>query len=211
MLVYEVYFSVWGEDQTGQPMAVPGPGGLRFLQVTRPLILPSCALIPPLLDLPVCELKHKMLAQADQADTRSGSGGKDNCPTCGNAPSSTEICTSCPTGIVPHPRHDKAVLPAVAKARNLTPNEDCLTCIHSDMAWRSASGNCGPKEWKLCACGLDAGNIALRMKSFATEGIRADGSTSEQRWREVKEVEERGQSRSRNRAGQVQREERDNP
>lgn len=55
MLVYEVYFSVWGQDNMGLLMDIPGPGGLRFLQVTKPLILPSCALIPPLLDLPVCE------------------------------------------------------------------------------------------------------------------------------------------------------------
>jgi hypothetical protein len=55
MLVYEVYFSVWGEDDRGRAMPDPGPGGLRFLQVTKPLILPSCALIPSLLDLPMCE------------------------------------------------------------------------------------------------------------------------------------------------------------
>lgn len=60
MLVYEVYFSVWGEDDRGQPMPHPGPGGLRFLQVTKPLILPSCALIPSLLDLPMCESPNSL-------------------------------------------------------------------------------------------------------------------------------------------------------
>lgn len=53
--MYEVYFSVWGEDDQGKEMVAPGPGGLRFLQVTKPIILPSCALIPSVLDLPQCK------------------------------------------------------------------------------------------------------------------------------------------------------------
>lgn len=55
MFVYEVYFSTWGIDSQGQPMTIPGPGGLRFLQVTKSVIIPSCALIPALLDLPICK------------------------------------------------------------------------------------------------------------------------------------------------------------
>lgn len=54
--VYEVFFSVWGEDDSGKLMEQPGPGGLRFLQVQRPVILPSCALIPRVLNLPECKL-----------------------------------------------------------------------------------------------------------------------------------------------------------
>ena len=54
VFVYEVFFSVWGEDDMGNPLPEPGPGGLRFLQVQRPIILPSCALIPRVLDLPEC-------------------------------------------------------------------------------------------------------------------------------------------------------------
>lgn len=55
VFVYEVFFSVWGEDDMGNPLPEPGPGGLRFLQVQRPVILPSCALIPRILDLPECK------------------------------------------------------------------------------------------------------------------------------------------------------------
>ena len=54
--IYEIFFSVWGEDDMGNPLPEPGPGGLRFLQVQRPVILPSCALIPRALDLPECKL-----------------------------------------------------------------------------------------------------------------------------------------------------------
>ncbi|KAL1405312.1 hypothetical protein Q8F55_008939 [Vanrija albida] len=54
-LVLEVFFSVYGEDDKGQPMKVPGPGGLRMLRVSRPVVLPSCALIPEVTMLPTYE------------------------------------------------------------------------------------------------------------------------------------------------------------
>lgn len=37
----EVFFSVFGEDDRGQKMKIPGPGGLRMLRISRPVILPS--------------------------------------------------------------------------------------------------------------------------------------------------------------------------
>ncbi|KLT41789.1 hypothetical protein CC85DRAFT_247074 [Cutaneotrichosporon oleaginosum] len=40
-LVLEVFFSVWGEDDRGEAMKLPGPGGLRMLRVSRPITLPS--------------------------------------------------------------------------------------------------------------------------------------------------------------------------
>jgi hypothetical protein len=40
-LIYEIYFSVWGETDKGEPMSKPGPGGLRFMKVQRPIAVPS--------------------------------------------------------------------------------------------------------------------------------------------------------------------------
>lgn len=54
-LVAEVYFSVWGEDDTGRTLPSPGPGGLRVLRATKPIILPSCGLIPGRLAAPNCK------------------------------------------------------------------------------------------------------------------------------------------------------------
>jgi hypothetical protein len=51
-LVMEVYFSVWSEDDRGEKMRIPGPGGLRLLRVSRPVTIPSCTLMPQIVDLP---------------------------------------------------------------------------------------------------------------------------------------------------------------
>ena len=51
-LVMEVYFSVWSEDDRGEKMKLPGPGGLRMLRVSRPVTIPSCTLMPQIVDLP---------------------------------------------------------------------------------------------------------------------------------------------------------------
>ncbi|BEI83818.1 hypothetical protein CcaverHIS002_0404220 [Cutaneotrichosporon cavernicola] len=67
-LVLEVFFSVWGEDDRGEPMKVPGPGGLRLLRVSRPITLPSCALIPEVIDLPAYE-EHQRDAIAPDEDS----------------------------------------------------------------------------------------------------------------------------------------------
>ena len=53
--MYEVFFAVWGEDERGNKLPKPGPGGLRVLQIERPVIVPSCILIPSIVDLPECE------------------------------------------------------------------------------------------------------------------------------------------------------------
>jgi hypothetical protein len=65
-LVLEVFFSVWGEDDRGEPMKLPGPGGLRMLRVSRPITLPSCALIPEVIDLPAYEEHHRDAVPPDE-------------------------------------------------------------------------------------------------------------------------------------------------
>ena len=46
-LQIEIFFSMFGQDQKGQPMKHPGPGGSRLLKIQRPVIVPSVRL-PPL-------------------------------------------------------------------------------------------------------------------------------------------------------------------
>jgi hypothetical protein len=58
-LVLEVFFTVWAEDDRGGKMRIPGPGGLRMLRVSRPAIVPSCCLVPAVIDLPRYEDHEK--------------------------------------------------------------------------------------------------------------------------------------------------------
>jgi hypothetical protein len=53
-LAVEVVFSIWGEDAYGQAMK-PGPGEQRRLKIARPVVLPSCAIIPQTFSLPACK------------------------------------------------------------------------------------------------------------------------------------------------------------
>jgi hypothetical protein len=39
--IYEIYFSLWGETDKGDPLKLPGPGGLRFMKVQGPIVVPS--------------------------------------------------------------------------------------------------------------------------------------------------------------------------
>jgi hypothetical protein len=54
-LVTEVYFSVYGEDQSGKPMLRPGNGGLRVLKVKKEVVLPS---VRDVYDVAVFKLIH---------------------------------------------------------------------------------------------------------------------------------------------------------
>ncbi|ORY31277.1 hypothetical protein BCR39DRAFT_527254 [Naematelia encephala] len=54
-LITEVFFAVYGETDSGKKMPIPGPGGLRVLKISRPVMVPSCACIPQVLNLPLCE------------------------------------------------------------------------------------------------------------------------------------------------------------
>jgi hypothetical protein len=37
----DIFFSIQGETEAGEPMAKPGAGGLRVLRVNKPAIVPS--------------------------------------------------------------------------------------------------------------------------------------------------------------------------
>lgn len=54
-LVLEVWYSVYGEDVSGDPLPNGGQGQLRVLRVDKPVVVPSCAFIPEVVELPSCE------------------------------------------------------------------------------------------------------------------------------------------------------------
>ncbi|ORY26977.1 hypothetical protein BCR39DRAFT_539659 [Naematelia encephala] len=63
-LVTEVWFSVYGEDQFGKPLKQPGPGELRVLRIEKPVIVPTCFLIPSVLNLPLCKFFVHLMSSA---------------------------------------------------------------------------------------------------------------------------------------------------
>ncbi|KAL7421379.1 hypothetical protein Q5752_004264 [Cryptotrichosporon argae] len=50
--VVVVHFSTYGTDAYGKPLRSAGPGALRELRITRPAVLPTCALVPRAVNLP---------------------------------------------------------------------------------------------------------------------------------------------------------------
>lgn len=82
-LVLEVFFSVYGEDDRGRPLKQRGPGGLRMLRITRPAMIPSCSMIPPILNLPSYEAHvHDPLASDDPIENAREDIGWEWC-ACG--------------------------------------------------------------------------------------------------------------------------------
>jgi hypothetical protein len=73
---------------------------------------------------------------------------REPCEVCGNIPGTTDICTSCPKSLVPHPRHD-------IKAISSRVNGRCPACRHGDHC--VGNSDPGPKFWDLCACGFVRG------------------------------------------------------
>jgi hypothetical protein len=45
-LVFEIVYSVWGRDHLDQPLSKTGPGELRIMTISRPVIIPSVSDIP---------------------------------------------------------------------------------------------------------------------------------------------------------------------
>lgn len=69
MLVYEVFFTIYGQDRLGKAMSEPGPGHLRIVRRQAKIVLPNvrnsptfgntltqcqCSLTPALVRLPQC-------------------------------------------------------------------------------------------------------------------------------------------------------------
>ncbi|BEI83346.1 hypothetical protein CcaverHIS002_0312140 [Cutaneotrichosporon cavernicola] len=81
-MTLEVAFSVWGEDDTGNKMDHPTFGGLRVLRVSRPVSVPSCCLVPAVLDLPTYGSHEKDRIPGPADDMPTGLPGWEWC-ACG--------------------------------------------------------------------------------------------------------------------------------
>lgn len=132
-LIAEVWYSVFSEDVAGNPISPPGQGQLRMLRVEKPVIVPSCAFIPDVVELPSYE-SHAF-------DT-------DPCPVCKLRPED-QACRTCMLSSVPHPRHD------LDPTR--FPEGVCPRCekrfITDDVTGK----------WADCACGLSLQQLESRM------------------------------------------------
>lgn len=133
-LIAEVWYSVFNEDVTGHPLgSPPGQGQLRMLRVEKPVIVPSCAFIPDVVELPSYE-SHAF-------DTAP-------CPVC-KLPPEQQACRTCMLSSVPHPRHD------LDPTR--FPEGVCPRCekryITDDVTGK----------WADCACGLSLQQLESRM------------------------------------------------
>lgn len=125
---------MWGEDVQGNP--VSGPGALRLMRVDKPVIVPSCGLIPEVVELPSYEsLKFD----------------KAPCPVC-KTPAEEQACRTCPLTSVPHSRHDHD--PAKY------PNGVCPRCER-----RFITNDDDPlSKWADCACGFSLRELEERMR-----------------------------------------------
>jgi hypothetical protein len=81
-MTLEIAFSVWGEDDTGKAMSHPTFGGLRLLRVSRPVSVPSCCLVPAVLDLPTYGSHEKDRIPGPADDMPTGLPGWEWC-ACG--------------------------------------------------------------------------------------------------------------------------------
>ncbi|ORX40882.1 hypothetical protein BD324DRAFT_612440 [Kockovaella imperatae] len=177
----EVWFSVRGEDANGRSFGKDVPGELRILRVEKPVIVPSCFLIPEVLDLPIYG-SHRLgcfLAADGQSDIES-----DCCPLC-KTPAKDQFCQTCPPTSIPHPRHDHP------KKLVGTSDGTCPSCTY-----RSVPAG-GGAEWRACACGLLREDIISRMKRVTLDERELEVEEEQvqgRRWRAEKVEAERGRS-----------------
>ncbi|TXT16037.1 hypothetical protein VHUM_00540 [Vanrija humicola] len=163
-LILEVWYSVYGEDARGMTYDKPQQGQLRVLRVEKPVVLPSCAFIPEVMELPSYE---------------SHTFEKEPCKTC-RTPPELQACQTCPLTSVPHARHD---LPP-----NLVgnPNGVCPTCekrfITDDVTGK----------WMDCACGHSLKDIEERMRTVALQDIDDAGPGTQTPPHVKEEAERRG-------------------
>ncbi|TXT14018.1 uncharacterized protein COLE_00211 [Cutaneotrichosporon oleaginosum] len=141
-LILEVFYSVFGEDVSGNPLPTPGQGHLRMLKVDKPVTIPSCAFIPDVVDLPSYE-SHSFSSEA--------------CKIC-STPAAEQLCRTCMSS-VPHVRHDHAP--------KLVGNENGIC---PDCEYRFVTDDVKNK-WADCACGLSLQELEARMRAINLEDV----------------------------------------
>lgn len=180
-LVLEVWHSVFQENARGERLPTPTPGQMRVLHVDKPVVVPSCAFIPEMMDLPSCECRPPPLSGPTTHSLADESLDSAPCPVC-KAPPSEQACRGC-VSAVPHARHDHD--PRLVG----NPNGVCPRCekrfITDDITGK----------WQDCACGLNIKNIEQRMRavSLFSDSAGANGtSPGDASPPHAKEAESRG-------------------
>ncbi|GMK53466.1 hypothetical protein CspeluHIS016_0100520 [Cutaneotrichosporon spelunceum] len=149
-IILQVFYSVYGEDVLGNKLPTPAHGHLRLLKVDKPVMIPSCAFIPDVVDLPSYE-SHSFSSEA--------------CKVCGT-PAAEQLCRLC-TSSVPHVRHDHPPK-KVGNENGICP--DCEYRFVTDDV---------KNKWADCACGLSLQALEARMRGVNLEDAGVEPATNE--------------------------------
>ncbi len=161
----QIYFSLYGETDRAEKMRPPGAGGLRVMKITRSMILPSCAIVPQIVNLPTCSSTlwqgfsgMQLIDRIDETfktDRFSNNRINSPCPLCKTL-MEDRLCQTCPSTDLPHARHDHD--PAVVGDKRGI----CSMCSVNYLPT-------GGPAWRDCACGMDIGLMEERMKRVRIE------------------------------------------
>ncbi|BEI98873.1 hypothetical protein CcaverHIS631_0311720 [Cutaneotrichosporon cavernicola] len=154
-ILLEVFYSVYGEDVSGNSLPTPAQGHLRLLKVDKPVTIPSCAFIPDVVDLP---------------SYGSHSFSSEACKVC-STPAAEQLCRLC-TSSVPHVRHDHPPK-RVGNENGICP--DCEYRFVTDDV---------KNKWADCACGLSLQALEARMRGVDLEDAGVEPA-SERKGREM--------------------------
>lgn len=182
-------------------MREAGPGGMRYMEISKTLILPSCSLISSSLDLPKCAFSiafatyRNVLMSSDELDGAdvpcNECGGLSDFDVSGNVKSAQTSAFQHLSNIPPMTLPPgKATCWSLPEERGPDPSPSsqqtdklCLDCRRKHN--RSVSAMQGFVE---CACDLSGGNMADRMKALDM-GDRGNGMDQEREARGRKEAQ----------------------
>lgn len=134
----KVWFSVKGEDAYGNSCD-PALTELRLLTLRRPVMIPSCALIPDVVDLPSYETIQ---------DTQPPQRTDDPCFICDKYYSVKDY--------IAHHKHSSGAIP----------QGECKLCGRKIvLGFKGTERNSA--MWRYCACGLSLADMEERMKRVA--------------------------------------------
>jgi len=146
-LVLEVFYSVEGEDVMGKPLPKGMPAPVRMLRILKPVIIPSCGMIPETLELPSYD------------EAARGSPCSQACSVCRLVPDE-QVCRACDLTALLHPRHDLF---------QFGPNGTCPECDKRFLQSDEKS------KWMDCACGLSLADMHERMARVIPDDVDSVG------------------------------------
>jgi hypothetical protein len=150
----KVWFSIFGENAYGQSCD-PAQTELRLLNLRRPVMIPSCACIPDVVDLPSYESIEETLPP-QRTD--------DPCFICDKYYSVKDY--------IAHHKHISGSIP----------QGECKLCGRKIVLGFQGTEKIS-RMWRYCACGLSLADMEERMKRVAalapTSGGEVDSGTGE--------------------------------